>query len=537
MLKTISLFAILFTTFSVSLPAQSPKIDWGDEFKETRTAGLLNYIGYYDGHHYVLKGSYAKSTYQSRTSSLSLGTLRETSNASIVRLDEKMNPVKEQALMIQEDGRKLVPLVSFFLNDQLYLFSSQREGFDKEKHIFLQSVDKVTLQPQPDLFKVTTIPTLDRRYTGEVHFTFSQDSSHLMVFSNIQNRGRAPEKYAFIVYDDNMELQWSKEISLPVKNRNFRISDFLVDNDGNAYLVGKRYFNRQRERVQGKPNFEYVVTAYRDKGDSEAEYILNLKEHFLSDLKLNIAPNGDLVCAGFYSDWGVEYAKGTFYFKIDAATKGIKHTSLYEFSIDFLTQNLNDREADRLQRRVVKDRYVGLANYDIRDLVQLPDGSTAMIAEQFFVREVNDSADPTNVISQTEFHYNDIIVIDINPEGNIQWATKIPKRQTSTEDGGYYSSYIPVIRNDKLQFIYNDHRDNLDQEMSRNLRNFRLNGRKKMVVLATVDGNGNVTKSALIQGKDLETIIRPKMSTQTKDNELLIYGKRGRKTQFGRVEF
>ena len=294
---------------------------------------FLIIIGQDASGYYVLKGTRQGSN----NSRFRRNFMNETENASIVRLDENMSPAIEKELNVIESGKQLSILSAFQVGDEMHLFSSFRNQKTKMKHIFVQSLDKKTLVPQNDIRKVTSIPYKNRYLSGKVDFTFSRDSSFLMVYTNVQSKRKDPDKFGFNIFDQNMQPIWNKEIVLPIRENLFQVSDYIVDNEGNAYLVGKRYFKKERDRVKGQPGYEYAVYAYRNKGEDEAEYVLNLRDHFLSDLHLEIAPNGDLICAGFYSDIDAANAKGTFYFTVDAESQEIKHRSLYEFNLEFLT--------------------------------------------------------------------------------------------------------------------------------------------------------------------------------------------------------
>lgn len=515
--------------------SQFADAQWGEMVKESRRSGILNYIGQDASGYYVLKGTRNLNAVNNR---FRRNFMSETDNASIVRLDENMNPAVEKEIEVLESGKKLSILSAFQIKDEMHLFSSFRNQKTKMKHIFVQSLDKKTLEPRNDIRKVTSVPYQNRYLSGKVDFTFSRDSSFLMVYTNVQSKRKDPDKFGFNIFDQNMEPIWNKEVVLPIRENLFQVSDYIVDNDGNAYLVGKRYFKRERDRVKGQPGYEYVVYAYRNKGEDESEYVLNLKNHFLSDLHLEIAPTGDLICAGFYSDIDAANAKGTFYFTVDAESQEIKHRSLYDFDLEFLTMNLSERQGEKLEKRAAKGKRNEINRFDIRDLVPRGDGGTVLIAEQYYVRVVTSYDRATgNTTVRYYYHYNDIVVISISPKGDIEWATKIPKRQTSVNDNGYYSSYAMMITGGQLHFVYNDHKINIVERRTNKLKNFRLSDNKGIIALASVDPEGNVTRKPLLSNRDATTICRPKMCSQISPNEMLIFGKRGKKTQFGSVLF
>ena len=171
-------------------------------------------------------------------------------------------------------------------------------------------------------------------------------------------------------------------------------------------------------------------------------------------------------------------------------------------------------------------------------MVPRGDGGTVLIAEQYYVRVVTSYDRATgNTTVRYYYHYNDIVVISISPKGDIEWATKVPKRQTSVNDNGYYSSYAMMITGGQLHFIYNDHKINIVERRTNRLKNFRLSDNKGIIALASVDPDGKVSRRPLLSNRDATTICRPKMCSQISPDEMLIFGKRGKKTQFGSVLF
>jgi hypothetical protein len=140
----------------------------------------------------------------------------------------------------------------------------------------------------------------------------------------------------------------------------------------------------------------------------------------------------------------------------------------------------------------------------------------------------------TTTSTVTYYYYNDVIVVNIGPQGNIDWAVKVPKRQTSTNDGGFYSSYAMAINKDKLYFVFNDDPDNLDYKGVGRMS--QTNIRRQVVTAVTVNAKGEMKKQILGAGVG-EVIIRPKVCEQISYSEMLLFGQRSKTQQFGRIVF
>jgi len=376
-----------------------------------------------------------------------------------------------------------------------------------------------------------------------------------MVYFDTPFEGNTAEKFGLAVYDENLNQLWSKELQLPFKDRLYEVEKYKVDNQGNAYLLGIVYKGSVRAKRQGRPNYEYHLLAY-NKQDEYTEYLLNLDDKFITDMQFEITGNGEIVCAGFYSELGTTSVRGTFYLIIDAKTKEVIKEYYEEFDQRFLTDFMSERRADKGKE---------LARYNLNQLEIRRDGGVVLVAEQFYVREIQDYNDgyssryynpyyysryysswrnpyryygnPYMNDSEIQYNYNDIMVINIRPNGSIQWAKKIPKRQRSKDDGGRHSSYAMSVAKGKMFFVFNDNPKNLHKQSSDLKIHNYTKGKESVVVLVTLDGTGEVKKEPLFQVRDTKTITKPKVCEQISRGQMIIYSEKNRKANFARLTF
>lgn len=169
--------------------------------------------------------------------------------------------------------------------------------------------------------------------------------------------------------------------------------------------------------------------------------------------------------------------------------------------------------------------------YDIDDLVLTDDGGLVLLAEQYYwyTRTTTDQ----NGRTRTTYYYvyNDVLGMKINSSGDIAWLTKVPKRQISANDGGYYSSYSMMVDGDKINLYYNDHVDNQNEDRSGEMKSYRF-GKNGCITKATIYEDGVVNREVLI-GEKMELFLRPKMNAQLDSSRLLVYFKKRKASQFG----
>jgi hypothetical protein len=439
----------------------------------------------------------------------------------------------------QMDGKSLLVDFTFESNGQIYVFFSFGDRELGKRTLFVQRLDASTLQLTGAPQQIAELTFARQRHRGSFSYTFSRDSSHIAIYANSESRKDEPEKYGLFVFDQDITPLWHREVTLPYAESLFGIQDFTIDNDGNVFLLGIKSQEKRESKRKGKPNYEYRILGYHEDGTEADEYEVSLGDKFLTDMKIDVSPKKDIVCAGFYSEVGTFSVKGSYYLRIGRKSKEVERVSSKEFGIDFITQNYTERQENKAKKRAAKGKAVELYEYDLRDIIPRADGGAVLLAEQYYVTVFCRTDSRTGVTTCTNYyHYNDVIIVSIDRDGQIEWASKVPKRQTSINDGGYYSSYVSMITNENLYLVYNDNLHNLDPTLKQGqYYNFTLRDKDGIVVLATIDHEGNISRKALFPNTVIGAITIPKLCKQVNKNELLMYAKLRKESQFGLVTF
>jgi len=522
-------FIAFITTTNVFSQKKSKNVDFifGEEIKEARSSNLESIIGYDESGIYVLKTEG--------------GGLFSNETSFIEHFDNKMNQTASEEVIIKDrkgDERDFESFV--YMSNTIYLFSSTEDKKNDFVELFAQTVNKKTLKPNNDARKIAKIDYSQKgdNSFGDFEFSVSQDNSKILIHYLLPAKKKEKEKIALIVMDKDLNLIWEKKCTLPYSEELFEDVKYKLDNDGNAYILGLIYKEKVASKRKGKPNFKYQLISYKSNGTVYNEYPIELKDKFITDMQIALNSKNDIICAGFYSNVGTFSINGSYYMNIDGSSGEITNKNFKEFDLDFITQNMTEREAERTKKKESKGKDVELYEYDLDDLIIRDDGGVILIGEQFYINiftttYTNANGSMTST-STTHYYYNDIIVININPEGKIDWAKKIPKYQESVNDGGTYSSYTKGFLSDKLFFIFNDNPKNLTNKGNGKLSNYNPN-RESIVALVTMDSDGNQSKEALYKMKRSDVLIRPKLSKQISENEMILFGKKGKMQQFTKL--
>jgi hypothetical protein len=526
-MKTKRTYVIFALGMLLSMAAWAQQVKWGPIQKEKAKIVVTDVVSHKPDQTIVMK---AKGR---------LGLMQMAKGYQLERLNANFSSTLISKLQPMYEDKSLDIEFAFESNGQIYVFCSFANRKLDKRFLFLQRVNATSLQLEGALQKIAELSFVKRYRAGSFGYTFSRDSSHVMIYANTELKKNEPEKYGLYIFDRDFEPVWDKEVTLPYTESQFEVQDFTLDNDGNAFILGIKGQARGESRRRGSPSYEYRILGYRDDGADVEEYEVRLGDMFLTDMRIDVSPKRDIVCAGFYSEQGTWSIKGTYYIRIDRKTKEIEKMSAKEFDLDFITMNFTQRQEKKAKKRQAKGKNVELYEYDLREIVPRADGGAVLMAEQYYVTVICRTDPKTGVTTCTYYyHYNDVIVVSIDKGGDIEWATKVPKRQTSVNDGGYYSSFVSMVTNENLYLVYNDNKNNLQPDLKQGMfYNFSLRDKNGIVVLATIDADGQVTRKALFPNTEIAAITVPKLCKQVNKRQLLMYAKVRKGSQFGLVTF
>ena len=547
------LFITVFLgTFSL-LTGQSnapADIQWGNDYTEPNNTFASKIIGLRPNGFYLLREKV-------------LNNPEARPRAWVEIYDEKMNLKKsvEQDLKYKGKQRDFEDVLYF--GGELYLLTSFNNSAKKKNYLFKQKLSNRSLIPSKKLEMICETVARNKEVEGSFSSHISKDSTHLLIYNDLPYKKTEPEQFGFRVFDQNFEKVWEKDVILPYPNNQFTVEEYQVDDFGNVHLLGVLYTDQAKWRRRGSPTYQYVILSYLENGDRVEEFRVDLDQKFVTDLTFRVAKSGTLICSGFYSEKGTYSIKGAYYFRLDPQTREINNQNFQPFEFDFLTEFMSDKKKEKAkeaERRNDVQRTAELFDYSLDELILRSDGGAVLVAEQFYIQQdrFDNFNNPYGAFGyglnpyyspfyanrfgngfQTDYYYNynDIIVVNIRPTGEIEWAARIPKRQETRNDGGYYSSYAMSIVRDKLYFIYNDNPRNFNEARRNSNRIYNYNGSDSVISLAQINIKGEVNTFPLAYNKDQGVMTRPKMCKQIGKKEMAIFGERGRGYRFGKLIF
>lgn len=422
----------------------------------------------------------------------------------------------------------------------------------------------------------------EKRVPGFFQYRLSEDNSKLLIYKTSSLNENASSMYNFFVFDNSLELLWQDSVSLGHDKTLYRGLDVEIDNNGKIHILGRVKTNRDFSKEKGKPTYYYELATYSYENDKLITSIIEFGNKFLSDAKIVINNNEEtIICAGFYSD--IHHSKtdiymssvenlihkiysernlfgkiGTFFTKRSIDDHNIIAEKHEEFNLDILTLNRKARKKEKIKKKYNKGKDVELYDFDLNYIIPKKDGGVIILAEQLIIEKKIDNMNYSNLNNthnnynghpqlthpymnktktKTSYEYNDILIFNFSPNGEIIWCDRLPKRQrqSSSYHGGAFVSYFLATSDDELSIFYNDNRNNIDYNGEGNVAylNYYL---KSIITIVQYDKNGIKTKDFIEPKNEEKIMIQPPFCFQNSKKKVVILTTFNKGHQFVDVE-
>ena len=277
------------------------------------------------------------------------------------------------------------------------------------------------------------------------------------------------------------------------------LKDAFINNNGLVFLASAKI---KRNLLNSSPQYETLrLQEYNYETDTVSEYLIEKGEYSLNDMKIESDDkNNRIAIAGFYSDKQSNAISGYFGVFFDLKTHQIEQQFYENFELEVARKT-------NLSNSLKSKDYV--YNLKMRKIILRQDGGALFIGETYYTtnRSVPRSSFDTFNTRQMglNYHYNDLVVLSVNPDGSLLWDEVLKKRQYSEEDKGYYSSFGMANSGNSLNIIFNEEISN-----NTNINNFKI------------ESTGNNTIESMMNAYDYNVMIAPRYYKQTSPNEIVM---------------
>lgn len=338
----------------------------------------------------------------------------------------------------------------------------------------------------------------------------SQDQQTIAFTYRKVSEDKQSQIFSVVTLDTALNIQYKRDLMLKVPMRLFMPVTAVVTNQSSVFILGLHYLTEKK--VKAPEESFYDLFGYNKIRDDVVHYELKSDKQFLTDIGMCADnANKNMVVSGFYSDRTTYSTAGIFYYSLSEDSLTEKKMITTPFPASYIQKFIGERKDVKTNE---------LTNFSIDRVLVRRDGGAGIIAESYFEssRSYYDYY-MQMFIQHYYYHYGSVMLLSINPDGQILWNNVISKDQNSTDDGGYYSSYFGGTSGGKIFAIYNKY---IEETSS--------------VMLTTVDGSGKQKTDVLFSEMDKVTII-PRSSRQIDDDTILVPAYRQNKFYITKISF
>lgn len=304
-------------------------------------------------------------------------------------------------------------------------------------------------------------------------FLFSRDSSRMLVQyrrdPEIKRDKLSHDIIGMFIFDKELNPIAGNDIKMPYTEKKMDNVDYCVDAAGTPYMLAKVYDDNTTKDTKGKgdektANYHMELFKVDVKAKTVSTAKIEVDNQFIKDIWIYEGAGNAMLCAGFYNKkvsgwrWSSSIsegdADGLFLFKLDK-DGAILDKKFYEIPTEIINQYT---KAGGKKEKEKKNNKAELAHLNLREMLIGSDNSIVLIGEQYFVETTTDYRGNTTY----SYHYNDILIAKIDPDGSLGWMRKLPKRQTGgaarggmgfkrlTIGGNHYLVFLDNVKNLKL---------------------------------------------------------------------------------------
>lgn len=434
---------------------------------------------------------------------VTMGPVTVVSNRiiGIVKYDEKMNRewMKE---VLEQNGRKHIDFLSV-IGDNIFVFVS--EFFPKDKVIktfyykyslrgdVVASEELLSVYPNQQEQKV------------DLEYELSPNKKKLLCYKNLRNR-RESEQILYYLFDDAGDLVQNGELKFKYSDDKFTVTDLRISNEGNIFVLGKLY---KTDKIGAAKDYQYLAYHFDRKTEKMKEMPVSFGSNkYITNLAFRIDKEENMYLAGFYSEQGTDRIIGTVFQKISIDNK-ILLEAAEEFSDEFKANFLSKGQIER--GKELSNFYMHNSGKD-NGIVLRSDGGVLLMAERYYTTVQSYRDYYTGYwTQQTLYHYEEVILTSVSPEGKIEWHAITDKTQAGLDPATL--SYFYAI-GDKGAYIFYEYSS-------------RKQGTSIYYNLIEMDGK-TAARVPLLKDFKWDSSFYPRYCEQINNSEaLLVYFSRG----------
>ena len=430
----------------------------------------------------------------------------------ISKYDHQMGLIMRKALDLKEGEKEKSFVGCVYLKEKIFVFSSFQNKDHNKYYLFVQSVNKETLEVENDIKMINEIDYSDINgfHTISFDITLSADKTKLLMMGHIKNRSYDNLQVGIFVFDDSFGLKWYDEnIINNVPEGSFSMQQTIIDNTGDVFINGihrapdsKKTVVFKKDKKKGPladrlfyyalhPDYTNQLLCFRDRGKDVKAIVFSLPDKFVKNIAMHPSKSNSLFCTGVYSNPGLSSASGFFNFNIDVATGKTSNINFKEFDGVLKYDRFEEDDIDKFRKEIKNEEEWDPYQYKLSPLIKKKNGQVVVVLEQYQRGHVY-SVDGKYTTTEPFYATDNLLIVTMSAKGQIANMTSVDKKQFIYNNNEFLDSYYSTLVNDKLYFVFAD--------ILHVKATVRIS-KPSTTYIIEVDHEGNITRSELF-GED-----------------------------------
>jgi hypothetical protein len=282
---------------------------------------------------------------------------------------------------------------------------------------------------------------------GDFIVTESKNLNRLLTFfTNYDENGNIIGNIT--VLDSSLNTIYKKKLKLDYESDDPDVRQLETDSSGNFYMLSSEA-NDTKKKKETLPTKNWLHI-YKPLTNTFSQRPLDVAPYILLEHYLTLREDSQLlIINGLYALKNTSTIEGNIYITYRLNDDRINIYQTLPFSPAFKKLALGEKQYEKDPE--IRDLF-------IRKVSALKDGSSIVIAERIFISQQSQNY-ISNGHMQTSYrsvyNYNEILMMNISSTGDLLWRQVIPKKQTSLNDVGLYTSFVCSEFADRLLFHFN----------------------------------------------------------------------------------
>ena len=355
----------------------------------------------------------------------------------------------------------------------------------------------------------------DNKIYSTIH---SEDKSKILIYK-IQ-RKNDHFNFTTLLFNDSLQLLHQSRIETSFEDKKDIFSDFFVDNKGNfVFTRGNR--SSSRDFIQ---QLDLVVKL--PEADTFSLHNLDLAGKYLDEIKLKV------------DNVNQHYLINSLYYQKKRGNVEGLYTAVWDQDNQkMISQNFAELgDSVRSVAKTEGGNKLALNDFFIRDVILKKDGGFILTAEDYYTQSRSNpwnrydylygypSFSPYyynyyspysygyygrpgyfyNSNSQSRYYYNNVLILNLDNTGTLEWSNVIHKSQFDDADDNYLS-YAIVLAGGQLHFLFNE-----------------LERRTQLINDQSVSASGKITRNPPLRSLDRGYEFMPRYAKQVSATQIIV---------------